>query len=112
MARGSQLIFEKFLDHFGLWDEPAVVKKSVTKEKKKQKILKREKAKKPREDRSKERRDEILVFIKEIAQLDSEHTRSVRAANESYVKNRQEQIIYTKKFLKDEFATSRFVQAS
>ena len=109
----SEIILEKMVDHFGLWEEPVTKNKIKLKKKTTLRAKKEENiALVHYSDSLKERRNEILICIEEIKSVDKIQTIQIQSSKALYVKSRQEELIYTKKVLREVSSSNLFIQAS
>jgi hypothetical protein len=115
MDERSELIFEKMVDHFGLWDEPAIKKKFSFDKKEEPQIALKPKKKyvtKIYTDALKARREEILSSIKEIQSIEKKHNRVSKKELDKQSKQRRLEINYIKQVIEAELHPRGFILAS
>lgn len=113
MNAQSEIILEKMVDHFGVWEESG--KKNNLKIRTEQKI-KSKKTKKRlsnviQSPTNKARRDEMLLFKEELKQLDTKQRIQINNLNDMKLQTRQEELIYIKKALKSQMENSPYLMA-
>ena len=103
------------VDHFGLWDEPALKKKFKFQQKEQLDNVAKAKKKEVTKiytDALQARREEILVFIETLKNLDKKQERVSKILLSKQAKKRQQELIYTKKILEQEMQPKHFILAS
>ena len=112
----SEIILEKIVDYFGEWEEPVVKNKTTFKEK--EKNIRKEKKRKIKgvvdldNELVRERREELLIFKKELKLLNSGQIAKKKVSRDLYTKTRQQELIHAKKILQAELSNQYFIKVS
>ena len=108
----SKFILEKMVDHFGAWEEPEVKNKIIyTKKEKNIDKVKKENIYQIKSVLEKQRRDEMLMFMDELRAIYTNEASTLKRTKTLYAKQRQEELIYTKKIIKAATQLNSFIRA-
>ena len=108
----SEFILEKMVDHFGAWEAPIAKSKIVyVKKEKSAKEVKKKNVYLVKSLVEQERREEMLLFMDELRAICNNEASTLKVANTLYIKQRQKELIYTKKIIKAASQGSSFIEA-
>ena len=108
----SEFILEKMVDHFGPWEEPIAKSKILyTKKEKSVKEVKKKNVYLVKSRVEQERREEMLLFMDELRAICNNEAITLEVTKTLYTKQRQKELIYTKKIIKAASQSNSFIEA-